>query len=252
MALLDLYERKARLTPGLFTLAPVSLAIAALGLKKIPVVAIVGAVLVAAGGSYLLAVLVGNLGRRAQGTLEAAWSGLPTTLLLRMRTVANNPAQRDIWRKAIQDFTDVTLLDEAAEKSDPRGADNLIKAAVGQAVHIGHGDGGHPLVAAENAQFGLERNIYGLRWVGRGVAFGCAAALYAIAFLLAGDISRVAVLSGAVLNTLLFLGWIVVPSQKRVKAAGFRYATQLFNAVAREVKASSQSTGDDTRKGDAS
>ncbi len=70
MALLDAYERKARLTPGLLAFAPVAFAIATLGFKKFPAIAIAVGVLSAAGGAYALAILVAHLGgecRRAFG-----------------------------------------------------------------------------------------------------------------------------------------------------------------------------------------
>src|SRR5690242_13712663 len=105
MAVLDLYERKARLTPGLFMVSPVAFTIATLGLKKFPAISVAGGVLAAAGGSYLLAVLVASAGRRAQTHLYASWGGTPTTQLLRTRSAKVNATQRDIWRKAITEVT---------------------------------------------------------------------------------------------------------------------------------------------------
>jgi len=234
--MLDLYERKARLTPGLLAVAPIPIAIATLGLKQLPAVAITGSILVAAGGTYLLAVLVGRFGRRAQSDMERNWGGLPTTKLLRMRSTAPNPTQRDLWRAAIIRVTGVTLLMPEEERVDPRRADDTIIAAVGSVLRLGHGGAGHPLAAAENAQFGLERNLFGFRWVARVIAAICLLSLVA-ALLFAHGPSMAAVGAGLVIDALILLGWVVVPSEARAHEAGIRYATQLFHAVTNEANA---------------
>lgn len=234
MALLSAYERKARLTPGLTGVAPIAITIATLGIKQFPAVAVVAGVLSAAGGMYLLAVLVGNFGRRAQVRLWAEWGGRPTTQLLRTRELADNPVQRDIWRKALSRVTGIRLLSQARETSDPATADHTIEAAVSQVLHLGQ-DKQFPILVAENAQYGLERNLYGFRWLGRAIALVCIAGL-SVALLLTVPVSPGAVISGIIINSLLLLGWLFVPSEARTKEAGFRYANQLMQAVVRSEK----------------
>jgi hypothetical protein len=170
MSLLDAYERKARLTPGLLAVAPVAFMIVTLGFKKFPAVAVAVAVLSATGGGYALSVLVAHLGRRAQVHLWDSWDGPPTIRFLRTRYEAANPVQREVWRRAIEMTTGVALLTPDAEAADPTLADNTIRTAVDQMRRLGQ-DPAFPLVAAENTQYGFERNLYGFRWVSR-VIFG--------------------------------------------------------------------------------
>ncbi len=246
MALLDAYERKARLTPGLLAFAPVAFAIATLGFKKFPAIAIAVGVLSAAGGAYALAILVAHLGRRVQEGLWHIWGGPPTTRFLRMREAASNPVQRDAWRKAIETFTGVTLPSASAEAANPALADNTILVAVDQTRRLGQ-DTQYPLVTAENMQYGYERNLYGFRWVGRVVSLICAAALVLVVLATRASKGQPfavdALAAGAAIDFLFLLFWILIPSAERANAAGERYAQQLFQAVVNESRQAASSGG---------
>jgi hypothetical protein len=243
MALLDAYERKARLTPGLLAFAPIAFAVATLGFKKYPAIAIAVGVLSAAGGGYALSVIVGNFGRRAQTQLWNAWDGAPTTRLLRTRDTTVSAVQRDVWRRAVEAITDVALLPAADEINDPMLADDTIKTAVDQIRPLGQ-DARFPLVKAENVQYGFERNLYGFRWVGRIISIACAATLALVLLTTRSSyqaLSHGALISGVAIDAALFLTWVFVPSANRTRAAGERYAHQLFQAavnVSRQIGAS--------------
>lgn len=232
--LLSSYERRARLIPGLVALLPISVTLGALGWSKIPVIATIGAVLVAAGGPMILAHFVGDRGRAAQAVLVAAWKGFPTTKLLRLSEAAENAKQRDVWREALEAYTGASLLDADAERSAPKEADDAIGVAVAQVRHFGFGDKADPRAAAENAQYGLERNIYGIRVVARVLAIVCmASATFAACH--AGFHNRAAD-AGAGIDALIFIFWVFVPSAGRTEEAGKRYAARLFDAVVTEVR----------------
>jgi hypothetical protein len=231
MALLDAYERKARLTPGLLAFAPIAFAITTLGFKKFPAVAVAVGVLSAAGGTYALSTLVAHLGRKAQERLWIIWNGPPTTRFLRTREKATNPVQKDVWRRAIEATTGVRLLSPNEEAADPETADNAIRTAVDQVRLLGQ-DPRFPLVAAENTQYGYERNLFGFRWVGRATSLACTAVLTLVLVASASVFSSGALIAGAAIDLLFLLAWIFIPSADRVKAASERYAQQLFQAVA--------------------
>ncbi|MGP4002288.1 hypothetical protein ACTWQE_20320 [Streptomyces sp. 8N706] len=55
-------------------------------------------------------------------------------------------------------------------------ADQEIEAATDQVRYLGQ-DSRFPMVANENAAYGLERNMWGFRWVGRNVALACLVAI---------------------------------------------------------------------------
>jgi hypothetical protein len=154
----------------------------------------------------------------------------PTTRFLRTRDETTNPIQRDVWRRAIEAATGVTLLSPSEEAANPATADNTIGAAVDQMRLLGQ-DPRFPLVTAENIQYGFERNLYGFRWVGRAISLVCTAALALVLLISAQTFSSGALIAGAAIDLLFLLAWLLIPSADRVKAAGERYAHQLFQAV---------------------
>lgn len=236
----DEYDRKARLTPGLLAVLPLALLIVSLGLKRYPAIAVASGVLVAAGGAYLLTVLVRHLGRRIEPELWASWGGPPTTSLLRATGPSGNAVLRDGWRKAVEQLTGLQLPSADEERADRIRADQTIEAAVRQILYLGQ-DQSYPLVTKENIQYGFERNLYGMRWVGRLVAGACVVAL--LLCLIAGPVElggdRVpngALVVGAVLDGLVLVAWCMVPSRDRTKLAADRYANQLLQAATRESR----------------
>lgn len=233
LSLLSAYDRRARFVPGALAIVPVVATAAALGFKDSPVVGAVVAFLSLGGGAYLLAWVVASMGQSAEQKLLTKWGGWPTTQLLRLRAPAVNPVQRDLWRAAITAVTGISLLDEAAEQKDPATADHTIDAAVGLVLPFGHGSGDE-VVFAHNIGYGLQRNLFAVRWVGRVIATTCAAGLGA-ALGFPHSFSRPVVVVGLAIAAVVACIWFVLPSADRTRNAGVRYATQLLNAVARHA-----------------
>ncbi|MFG5720929.1 hypothetical protein [Streptomyces murinus] len=244
---LSAYERKARLTPGLLGIAPVTTTVVTLGLKTYPAVPIALGALSATVGGYVLSVLVGNAGRRAQNGMYERWGGRPSTQLLRLRGESSNPTQRDLWRRAVEEATGVHLLSKRREATNPIAADHAIEAATDQVRHLGHAPH-FPMVASENTAYGFERNLWGFRWAGRYIALICLGSIVlasTLAKYTAIDVSRGAAITGVTIDALFLAGWCFLPSEKRAKEAGFRYAHQLLHAVIQENRnKSSSSTGE--------
>jgi hypothetical protein len=226
---LDSYERKTRLTPGLFGALPIATTITTLGLDKFPVIAGLVGLLSAAGGTFVLSTLVGDVGRDRQQSLFNEWRGAPTTRFLRLHEHTDNPVRRDGWRAAAQKLTGVTLATSAEEMADPTGADQRIDAAAGQLLYLGQ-EGGVPAVRNENAAFGFQRNVYGFRNAGRSIAAVCTA-IQVGAIVGPWQVSTAGCTIGAVVSGGLLLVWLFVPSKERTRLAGERYATQLYIAA---------------------
>lgn len=231
----DEYERKAQLTPGLLAVAPVAFVVAGVGWNKYPAVAIASGIIVAAGATYLLAVLVRHRGRRVERELWASWGGPPTTTMLRLRTPTQNATLRDSWRQGTETLTGITLLPLEEEDARPDEADQVIETAVRQLLHLGQCPE-HPLVAKENIQYGFERNLYGTRWIGRGIAAASVATLTGILVFgpvrVAGTtVASDAVAAALVIDLAFLFAWLVLPSANRVHLAAERYANQLLQAA---------------------
>lgn len=214
-------------------MAPITSLLFTIGVQENALVAVILGALSVGVGSYLLSVVIGHLGRRTQDGLWSRWGGSPTAQLLRTQGSPASSAQREIWRDAIQRLSGVKFMSRRLEKAQPEKADQLILAAVGQVRRLGQ-DSRYPLVAQENAQYGVERNMFGSRWLGRSLSLLCLAITAGIALYSQSLSTSLAIGIGA--QATLSVLWFIIPSESRTKAAGFRYGEQLLQAVVHESK----------------
>jgi hypothetical protein len=243
---LDKYERYARVAPGLFALLPVVITVIALGYRQVPVVSGVASLLSLAGGPVLLADTVRQFGQRVQDALWAEWGGAPTTSALRLRENSSNSIQRDMWRKAAEKVSGVTLASRAVETRNPQKADDAIDAAVARLRQVTRGEQQFTLLQAENRSYGFQRNFYGIRWIGRLIALG---GILVIAGFMAWHLwdnphasVPTADVLGLLLNGTVLVIWFALPSTKRVRVAGDKYAQQLLHAAVSIAEGSASNT----------
>jgi hypothetical protein len=225
---LDKYERYARVAPGLFAVLPVVITVTALGYRQVPVVSVAVSLLSLAGGPVLLADTVRQFGQRAQDKLWNKWGGAPTTLALRLRENSSNTVQRDMWRSAIEKVSGVALASRAVETRNPRKADETINAAVARLRELTRGEQRFTLLQAENRSYGLQRNLYGVAFLGILVIAGFMT--WDLVQNRHADVPTADVL-GLLLNGAIMAAWFALPSAKRVRVAGDKYAHQLLHAA---------------------
>jgi len=240
----DKYEMRARAFPGLLACAPVAVLAATFGWKRFPAIAVVSGLVVAAGGTYLMTLLVRHLGRKVQPDLWTRWGGPPTTRLLRAHRTEGNPVKRDTWRSAVEKATEIKLLTSEKEAENPSLADQTIETAVSQLTRLGQSTD-YPLVKEENINYGFERNFYGLRWIARLISFVCCVVIVlalAVGSVRFGgqNVSAAALAAGLIIDGLFLVGWLVLPSISRAKDAADRYAAQLLDATVAESRKSGQ------------
>lgn len=245
---LSKYDRNARLTPGLLIALPVAVLILALGLKHYPAIAGAGALFVATGGTYPLAISVRRLGQRIQPALWEEWGGAPAMSLLRLRTKADNAVIRDEWRRAAAALSGIELPTADNEAASPERADQIIDAAVQYLVTRFVDDPVYPLVLAENIHYGFQRNTYAARWFGRASSALCAMTLALVLALgplkISGTtVPSTSVVAGLALEALLSISWLLGPSKERARLAGVDYGRQLFKAAVIESKKKTGATG---------
>ncbi|MEU3198813.1 hypothetical protein [Streptomyces sp. NPDC006996] len=236
MLILDDYERRARLVPGLLAALPFIVLFAVLGLRQIPAVSYVLGILAVAGvGPVLIAVAVRSFGKAVEKQLWESWGGPPTTVWLRLDPPSDDEAQRDTWRKAVEAVSGVTLLSLRAERRDKAKADKAIQRAIKRVRDKTRDKETFALLFKENRDYGYERNLYGVRWAAREISFLSALALAGYVVWIAPLVDRPQVtaanLAGVALCLLCLFGWFVLPSKKRVKAAAERYANELLQAA---------------------
>ncbi|MDM7887884.1 hypothetical protein QUG98_05385 [Curtobacterium sp. RHCJP20] len=235
----DRYDWRARLVPGIAAVLPAVTVVVSIGVETHVVTSLASSAVLLAVGGFLLAIAVGDAGRSCEPALWASWGGRPTTQLLRLRDQAPNAAQREGWRAAVSKVTGIDLFSSRRESLNPSDADEVIETATDQLRYLSRA-GENSALADANAEYGAQRNIWGARRFGRGIAVVSLVALWVTA--LFGQevlpISAVALVGGNIAIVVVGLWWFIFPSADRVRSAGFRYAYQLFDATVRASKSS--------------
>ena len=239
--LLDPYDIKARLFPGLLVLLPAITFFALLYGPKIPALVALMTVLSTCGGPYLLASFVRTWGQRAQDGLYKKWGAQPTTILLRHRDqrLANQTKLR--YQQLAMSKLGIKMPSPDAETADPSAADNAYTAAADALRPMTVDKKKYPFVFKELVAYGFNRNAFGARWVGSGTAMIVIAATLAHA----GVLHTIApmlqiqnlqhlglshVLTLTVCTLLLFM-WLFHFTPKTVEQAAFSYALRLWESL---------------------
>lgn len=235
MLWLDDYERRARLVPGLFALFPIVILLAVFGLRNVPAVSYVLGALTVIGGPVLVAGVVRYYGKKAEAVLWPAWGGPPTTVLLRLTAPTDNELQRSLWRNAVEQVSGVTLCSLRSERANQHKADVTIETALKRTRDRTRDREMFALLFAENREYGFERNLYGIRWLGRALSITSVVAMAAYIITIAPALDRprldAANIFGLVACTAFLAGWCFWPSEGRVRAAADRYASELLHAA---------------------
>lgn len=222
MIWLDDYERRARLVPGLWLLAPVIIAGVILGLDDYPVVSLAAGGVSAFGGPVLLAGYVRQRGLAFEDKLIVGWGGWPTTQLLR-----TGPTQLvDHRRTTVQRVTGIQLPPK--DQADNPGYDVAISSVRAKTRDRAR----YELLFAENRNYGFERNLLGVRPIGLWISalmFIIVGVLF-LTWLVRYTTFRPEFLLGWLVIAMLWIGWWTVPSEERAKTAGFKYAERLLEA----------------------
>lgn len=169
---LDPYERKARLAPAMLAILPVAVSLAA-GLWGVERAALglFGALAVEFGVPLALANHTRRRGKAVERALWASEGGSPTTKAVRHRS-EGNPHRRDLVRAKLAALApEVGLPSPKEELADPDDADRRYEAATEVARNRIRNTPEGQLVFAENCSYGYQRNLLGLRPLGRMLAW---------------------------------------------------------------------------------
>src|SRR5687767_14473539 len=113
---MDQYDRNARLKPALLVILPAALAVVALAPD-----AVLGwsggiALIFQLGGSFLLAQIVGDIGKKKEPKLFKSFGGRPTELLLSHEHAPNNVVLAERHRKLAKLFPKLKIPTADAEQ----------------------------------------------------------------------------------------------------------------------------------------
>ena len=161
---MDQYDRRARLMPALLVLLPAALAVLALAPD-----AVLGwsggvALIVQFGGSFLLAQIVGDIGKKKEPRLFESFGGRPTELMLCHEHAPNKILLAERHRKLAKLFPKIKIPTAAAEKKDPKAALDVYTACVDKIRGLVRTEKEKfPHVHRENIHYGFRRNLWGLK-----------------------------------------------------------------------------------------
>jgi hypothetical protein len=160
---LDPYERKARLTPALLTLAPVlGVLVSLYGVKPELGTASVG-ILTTFGFLYVLASIARELGKRIEDRLFASWGGKPTTLILRHADHTLDPLTKARYHAFLSQRIGVPFPTVEQEQRDPNSADHCYAAGAKWLLDQTRDVRMFALLFKENIAYGFRRNCLGLK-----------------------------------------------------------------------------------------
>jgi hypothetical protein len=233
----DEYSRRARYLPGLLMLAPIGVVIAAAGWQDARLVTLISGAAVSIGVPFLLESFVRQQGLRFEVTELPGSSGRWTTteMLWPVGDGDVAAARNAEHRRLVEAVTGRRLPDVVP--SEPEGA-HEVAAAIDESVSVVRAltrDGDHfPLLRAENAEYGMWRNLRGVRRHGRLTAAAAALAALVLIGLSVGDVvgsSTAELVVGLLVVAGLAAFWWRVPTDERVIQASRRYALALFDSA---------------------
>lgn len=226
--LMDDYERRARLLPGLIVAIPIALGVASLlggeitSLKTLSVGILLEAI---------FAVILSHTSRIAGRFYEtkqwALWGGPPTTRWLRPTDTSLSEQQKQQLYSALQELTGLEVKEITKYPADDQRIDSLIEDAIRTARYKLREDTKAKMLTKHNIEYGFARNLAGMRWmwilsctVGVGMCIG--------SFMLGYKPVLVMIIE-AIMFTLAFSSLFFLPSY--VKQCAERYAESLFASV---------------------
>lgn len=217
------YERRARLIPGLWLVAPIVVVVLMFGLRSSPLVSAVAGLLTVAGAPVVLASLVRDRGLRIEGSLYEEWGGKPTTQLL----TQGPPSLLAERRASVEAVTSKTLPSVSAPDDD------LYDTAVRIVQSKTRDRTRFELLFEENRNYGYERNMLGAQPTGRVLSLAVLIGAVPASILVAVHRGHFSfeLGGGLAVLSLLTLFWWRVPSNRRTRTVAFKYAERLVDAA---------------------
>jgi hypothetical protein len=231
LQLFDHYSFRARLQPALLTLLPAAFGVFAWTGPGAKWTSALWTLFGTVGGTFFLAVLARNLGKRVEPALWESWGGSPTVQLLR-HGGGGNPVLRERWHKFLSKLLGRPVPTPQEEQADPKSADDVYEAGVKLLINKSRDARKFPLVYRENVQYGYCRNLFAMRSMGFPVSL--LGSLACLASALWGAHSGDAKIYPWVClaGDLVFVTWwvfVIKPSWVRVPA--FAYAERLLESI---------------------
>lgn len=233
----DAYAQRARYLPGLLALAPAWVVVTAAGWQDAKLATALISLAGTVGLPVVLRSVVRQQGKRYDVDRLPGSDGMWTTTRM-MLPVPDDPvadAHNARRRETVARATGVPLADELPGDGPGRAAAIAgIEQAVADVRRRTRDSGSYPLLAAENAEYGMWRNLYGFRTVGVAVSSVSVVAAAVLAILGATDaldLGTAELIAGGAAAAVFGVLWLLVPTQERIRLAAEAYAVALFDAA---------------------
>jgi hypothetical protein len=219
--------------------------------RRMPVAAVAVPPLVLATGSAIttaslgigsglvlavVAAVAGQLGRdrgkRLEPGLWASWGGPPTLQRLRFRTAANAGRVERLHGR-VEAVTGDALPTALEEAADPAAADDQYDDVSARVRALTRDRDRFPLLFAENVNYGMRRNMLGLKWIGLIVAVLTIVAGGLLLWLAGGTFATKAgrYTPGIAAGLLALVFWLLVVRPAWVRLTADAYAEQFVGAI---------------------
>lgn len=236
--LLDPYERKARMFPGLLVIVPLLIPlVGTYGARNLFFTSLIS-LLLGCGAIYALANIARGLGKKLEENLVKKWGGLPSTIMLRHRDDFLDRVSKQRVHSLISHKLGIQMPTTNEELSDPAWADGAYQGTARRIRELTRND--KKLLLKENIAYGFHRNMLALKPVG--ILICLLSIMYAL--FLAGVVhipfalewSKLfdpGVTAGiSLLVSILFMSvWLFYFNEDSVRRIGFVYAERLFECL---------------------
>lgn len=229
--LLDYYSLRARLQPALLTLLPAAIGVFAWTGPGVKWQSALWTLFGTAGGTYFLAILARNFGKRTEPGLWHSWGGAPTTQMLR-HCGPGNSVMRERWHKTLSKLIGRQFPSVQEEAANLPAADEIYNAAVKLQIGKTRDTKKYHLLFKENIQYGFCRNLFALRSTGIIIAFlGMATSCAAAVWYIHSGTPKIAPWVCTAADALFLYWWVFTITPDWVKVPAFAYAERLFETT---------------------
>lgn len=229
----DTYTVRARLIPPLIVALPLGITTLALFPNVLAGWSILWSLFVWSGGTFLLAQIGRDWGKKKETKLFESWGGKPTTQMLKHNCAHNKVLLARRHKKLEEIMPDIRIPTIEEEQVNPSVANDVYETCVTFLREKTRDKNKFPLVFEENCNYGFRRNLWGMKPLGVAISIVgivVAGGMFGFDFFQKGlpptPIGIVAVLA----NVILLVAWILVFTPNWVRIPGKAYAERLLES----------------------
>lgn len=230
----DSYERKARLYPALLLIAPVVAAGAAHFSTELAAFQSLIFGIIICGGTFLLAQLARDPGKRKEKDLFQKWGGIPSVTIFRHRDQRLDPITKGRYHKQLARLVKKTKAPTPEqEEADPINADTVYAAWSNYLRTNTRDSKTFGLLSQENINYGYRRNAWGLRPIGITLSVVLLLTTTLWNYLIHRSTSQLnePLLAAGTFSLILLVFWLFRVSEDWVKVPADAYAERLAESV---------------------